>query len=159
MAGTLRSATGIKDSKFAHKKIGIVVSEWNAEITDALYEGARSALLASGIRKKNIHVSLVPGSFELPLAAQRLAKQKEIDGVVALGCVIKGDTPHFEFICQAVSQGIMTVNLNSGKPVAFGVLTTLNKSQALERAGGKLGNKGEEAAETVLRMLLVKKGK
>lgn len=159
MAGTLTTSSIKNNRRFASKQVGIVVSQWNSEITDALYEGARAALLASGIKKRHIHVATVPGSFELPLAAQWLADNKRIDAVIALGCVIKGDTPHFDYICQAVAQGIMTVNLKSGKPVAFGVLTTLNKSQALERAGGKLGNKGEEAAETVLRMLLVKEGK
>ncbi len=159
MAGTLTTSSIKSNRKFASTQVGIIVSQWNSEITDALYEGARAALLTSGIKKKHIHVTTVPGSFELPLAAQWLADNKRIDAVIALGCVIKGDTPHFDYICQAVAQGIMTVNLKSGKPVAFGVLTTLNKSQALERAGGKLGNKGEEAAETVLRMLLVKQGK
>jgi 6,7-dimethyl-8-ribityllumazine synthase len=86
-------------------------------------------------------------------AAQWLAEDKDIDAVICLGCVIQGDTPHFDYICQAVAQGIMKVNLSTGKPVAFGVLTTLNKKQALERAGGKLGNKGEEAAVTVVQML------
>lgn len=153
MAGTLTTASGKTHRKFTHKKIGIVVSEWNAEITDALLEGAQAALVASGVKKRNIQVLTVPGSFELPLAAQRLVRHKRIDGVIALGCVIKGETPHFDYICQAVANGIMRVGLDAGKPVAFGVLTVLNKMQAMDRAGGKLGNKGEEAAVTVLRML------
>jgi 6,7-dimethyl-8-ribityllumazine synthase len=95
----------------------------------------------------------VPGSFELPLGAQQMAETKNIDAVICIGCVIQGDTPHFDYICQAVAFGIMKVNLKFNKPVAFGVLTTLNKKQALERAGGKLGNKGEEAALTVVKML------
>lgn len=159
MAGTLTSFTGKRNRKLAGKKIGIVVSSWNSEITEALYEGAKAALLAAGLRKRNLFLSRVPGSFELPLAAQWMAEQKSIDGVVALGCVIQGETPHFDYICQAVANGLMTVNLSSGKPVAFGVLTTLNKKQAEERAGGKLGNKGEEAALTVLEMLTVDNGK
>jgi 6,7-dimethyl-8-ribityllumazine synthase len=153
MAGTLTSFTGKRNRKLAGKKIGIVVSSWNSEITEALYEAARATLLAAGLRKRNIFLSRVPGSFELPLAAQRMTKRKGIDAVVALGCVIQGETPHFDYICQAVAQGLMRVNLESGKPVAFGVLTTLNKKQAEERSGGRYGNKGEEAALTVLKML------
>lgn len=153
MAGTMTPAPGKTHRKFVHKKIGIVVSQWNAEITEALLEGAQAALMAAGVKKRNIQVMTVPGSFELPLAAQRLVRHKRIDGVIALGCVIKGETPHFDYICQAVSQGIMRVGLDSAKPVAFGVLTVLNKIQALDRAGGKLGNKGEEAALAVLHMV------
>lgn len=159
MAGTLTSFTGKRSRKLAGKKIGIVVSTWNSEITDALYEGAQSALLAAGIRKRNIVLYRVPGSFELPLAAKWMTDQKGIDGVVALGCVIQGETPHFDYICQALANGLMKVNLSSGKPVAFGVLTTLNKKQAEDRAGGRLGNKGEEAAVTVLEMLSVRNRK
>ncbi len=159
MAGTLTSYAGKRNPKFARKKIGIAVSAWNSEITDALLAGAQSTLLAAGIRKRNIVLYRVPGSFELPLAAKWLTEQKGIDGVVAIGCVIQGDTPHFDYICQAVAHGLMKVNLSSGKPVAFGVLTTLNKKQAEDRAGGKLGNKGEEAALTVLEMLAVCAGK
>ncbi len=159
MAGTLTRSTGKLKKFLTHKKVGIVVAEWNSEITGALYEGAYSALLAAGIKKKNIHRRTVPGSFELPLAARWLTEQTGIDAVIALGCVIQGDTPHFDYICQAVAQGIMQVNLQSGKPVAFGVLTTLTRKQAEERAGGKLGNKGEEAAVTVIQMLEVKSGK
>ena len=92
-------------------------------------------------------------AFELPLACLWMAERKEIDAVIALGCVIQGDTPHFDYICQAVALGIMEINLKTSKPVAFGVLTTLDKKQALERAGGKYGNKGEEAAVTVVKML------
>lgn len=159
MAGTLTSFSGKQSRKLAGKKIGIVVSTWNSEITDALYEGAQSALLAAGIRKRNIVLYRVPGSFELTLAAKWMTDQKGIDGVVALGCVIQGETPHFDYICQAVANGLMKVNLSSGKPVAFGVLTTLNKKQAEDRAGGRLGNKGEEAAVTVLEMLSVRNRK
>ena len=153
MAGHLSTFSGKALKKFSNKRIGIVVAEWNAEITEALYESAHATLLACGIKKKNIQKRAVPGSFELPLASQQMAGEKRVDAVIALGCVIQGETPHFNFICEAVAHGIMRVTLDTGKPVAFGVLTTLNKSQALERAGGKLGNKGEEAAVTVLRML------
>jgi 6,7-dimethyl-8-ribityllumazine synthase len=156
MAGPITSVSRKGFKKLSNKKIGIVVSEWNAEITDALFEGAFNSLLAGGIKKRNIRRMTVPGSFELPLAAQWLAEHKSTDAVIALGCVIRGETPHFDYICQAVAHGLMQVNLKSGKPVAFGVLTTLNKKQAEERAGGRLGNKGEEAAVTVLRMLAKK---
>lgn len=153
MAGILTSGTGKRKGNMANKRIGIVVAEWNMDVTEALYQGARSALLASGVQKKNLISYHVPGSFELPLGAKWMVEKKKMDAVICLGCVIQGDTPHFDYICQAVAQGIMQVNLESGKPVAFGVLTTLNKKQALERAGGKLGNKGEEAAVTVINML------
>ncbi|MEQ8423860.1 MAG: 6,7-dimethyl-8-ribityllumazine synthase, partial [Cyclobacteriaceae bacterium] len=106
-----------------------------------------------GAKKNNISRVDVPGSYELPLAAQRMAKQKDIAAVICLGCVIQGETPHFDYICNAVANGIMRVNLDSGKPVAFGVLTALDKKQAIERAGGKYGNKGEEAAVTVVEMI------
>jgi len=149
---TIRDLTHSK--KFSRKKIGVVVADWNPDVTEALLAGAQAALLQAGVKKRNISITHVPGSFELPLGAQRLAKQKGMDAVIALGCVIQGDTPHFDYICQAVAQGIMQVGLSAGKPVAFGVLTTLTKNQALERAGGKLGNKGEEAAATVMQMLL-----
>ncbi len=156
MPGHLTTSSGKKLRKLGNKKIGIVVAEWNAEVTEALYEGALSTLIQSGLKKRNVQRLTVPGSFELPLGAQWLAGQKDIDGVIALGCVIQGDTPHFDYICQAVAQGLMDVNLKFGKPVAFGVLTTLNKKQAEERAGGRLGNKGEEAAITVMEMLSVR---
>jgi 6,7-dimethyl-8-ribityllumazine synthase len=153
MAGILKSVTGKSKINLATKKFAIVVAEWNEDITEALFFGAHDALLKLGVKKENIIRKNVPGSFELPLGAQLMADQKEIAAVIALGCVIQGDTPHFDYICQAVANGIMKVNLKSKKPVAFGVLTTLNKKQALERAGGKLGNKGEEAAVTVIKML------
>ena len=153
MAGTLKSVSGKSKLNLTSKKFAIIVAEWNEDITEALYLGAREALLKLGVKKKNIIRKNVPGSFELPLGAQWMAEQKEIAAVIALGCVIQGDTPHFDYICHAVANGIMNVNLTSNKPVAFGVLTTLNKKQALERAGGKHGNKGEEAAVTVVKML------
>ena len=155
MAGPLKTVIGKSKRNISNKKFAIVVAKWNEEITEALYEGAFSSLLMLGAKKSNITRVSVPGSYELPLAAQRMVKQKEIAAVICLGCVIQGETPHFDYICQAVANGIMRVNLDSGKPVAFGVLTTLDKKQALERAGGKYGNKGEEAAVTVVEMLEV----
>lgn len=153
MPGILKSAVGKTRLSLDQKKIAIVVAEWNEEITESLYEGALNALLDMGLKKKNIIRKNVPGSFELSLGAQFMAQKKDVAGVICLGCVIQGETPHFDYICQAVANGITNVNLKFNKPVAFGVLTTLNKKQALERAGGKYGNKGEEAAVTVISML------
>lgn len=153
MAGTLKSAAGKSKINLTNKRFAIVVAEWNEEITEPLFQGAQQALLDLGAKKKNIIKKNVPGSFELPLAAQWMAEEKTIDAVICLGCVIQGETAHFDYICQAVAYGTMKVSLKTNKPVAFGVLTTLNKQQALERAGGKYGNKGEEAAVTVVKML------
>ena len=133
-------------------KIGIAVSEWHPEVTEELFEGAVRTLLNHGIKKQNIIRKNSPGSFELPLTAQFLLKKK-CHAAICLGCVIKGETDHYHHICKVVSQGIMDVSLASNKPVAFGVLTTVTLEQALNRAGGKFGNKGAEAAEAVLKML------
>lgn len=153
MAGILKSGSAKSKINLSRKKIGIVVASWNEEITEALYEGAVQSLLDSGVRKANIVRRNVPGSFELTVGALWLAERKDINAVICIGCVIQGDTPHFDYICQAVAYGITEVGIRTKKPVIFGVLTTLNKKQALERAGGKLGNKGEEAAITALEML------
>ena len=153
MPGILKSVSTKSKLDLSKKKFAIVVAEWNEDITEPLFEGAYNALVELGVKKVNILRKNVPGSFELPLAAQWMAEKKDIDAVICLGCVIQGDTPHFDYVCQAVAYGIMKVNLKTNKPVAFGVLTTLNKKQAMDRAGGKLGNKGEEAALTVVKML------
>jgi 6,7-dimethyl-8-ribityllumazine synthase len=153
MAGPLTSGKVSTSLKLARKKFAIVVAEWNEEITGALYEAAETCLVAHGIKKKNIIRKNVPGTFELSLGALWMGQEKHVDAVICLGCVIQGDTPHFDYICQAVAYGITEVGLKTGKPVIFGVLTTLNKQQALDRAGGKFGNKGEEAALTAIRML------
>lgn len=153
MAGTLKSVTGKSKIKLTKKNFAIVVAEWNEEITEALYEGAYKGLMELGASKKNIERINVPGTFELTLGALKAAQKKHIDAVICIGCVIQGDTPHFDYICQGVTYGITEVNIKTGKPVIFGVLTVLNKQQALERAGGKYGNKGEEAAVTAVRML------
>ncbi|MEQ1588110.1 MAG: 6,7-dimethyl-8-ribityllumazine synthase [Cyclobacteriaceae bacterium] len=153
MAGILKSVSGKSKINLAKRKFGIVVAEWNEEITEPLFQGAHDALIQLGVKKNNIIRKNVPGSFELPLAAQWMAEKKEIDAVICLGCVIQGDTAHFDYICQGVTYGIMKVSLKTNKPIAFGVLTTLTKQQAMDRAGGKLGNKGEEAALTVVKML------
>jgi 6,7-dimethyl-8-ribityllumazine synthase len=153
MAGILKTVTGKSKIDLSKKTFAIVVAEWNEEITEPLYQGSYQSLIKAGVKSKNIIRKSVPGSFELPLAAQWMVDQKEVDAVICLGCVIQGETAHFDYICQAVAYGIMKVNLKSNKPVAFGVLTTLNKKQAMDRAGGKHGNKGEEAALTVIKML------
>jgi 6,7-dimethyl-8-ribityllumazine synthase len=153
MPGVLGSGTVKGKKNLSAKKIAIVVAEWNEEITESLYQGAAQSLILGGVKKSNIIRKTVPGSFELSLGALWMAEKKEIDAVICLGCVIQGETPHFDYICQAVAYGITEAGLKTKKPVIFGVLTTLNKQQALERAGGKFGNKGEEAAITALRML------
>ena len=153
MAGPLKSGKVKSKVNLSKKSFGIVVAEWNEEITEALYEGAVSSLVANGVKKENIIRKNVPGSFELSLGALWLAEEKKIDAVICLGCVIQGETPHFNFICQAVAQGITQAGLKTRKPVVFGVLTTLNQQQAFDRAGGKFGNKGEEAALTAIKML------
>lgn len=133
-------------------KFGIVVSEWNQEITSALLEGALTRLKKHGVREENILVKTVPGSFELPYGARLLAEEFSPHAVICLGCVIRGETSHFDYICQGVTQGITALNLNQSIPFIFGVLTTENQQQALDRAGGKHGNKGDEAAVTALKM-------
>jgi 6,7-dimethyl-8-ribityllumazine synthase len=135
------------------KKFGIVVSEWNDEVTEALYTGAVQTLLENGVSRDHVFRKSVPGSYELILGGQWLAQEEEIDAVLCLGCVIQGETRHFDFICDAVAQGIKDVNLKFNKPVIFGVLTTDTIQQALDRAGGKHGNKGDEAAITAVKML------
>ncbi len=134
-------------------RFGIVVSEWNEEITSKLYQGAYETLIQSGCPEKHIKTVKVPGSFELPLAAQKLAESSFIDAVICIGCVIQGETPHFDFVCNSCANGIMEVSLKFNKPISFGVLTTHNQQQAEDRAGGKYGNKGIEAAVTALKML------
>jgi len=134
-------------------KIGIVISEWHPEITEALFNGAVKILLENKIKKENIIRKNVPGSFELPFGAQLLTEK--VKAVICLGCVIKGETDHYDFICDSVANGIMNVGLKTNIPVAFGVLTTSNLTQAQERTGGKHGNKGEDAAYTVLKMLAI----
>lgn len=137
-------------------RFSLIVSEWNSTVTEALYEGAFGTLLALGAKKENISRVNVPGSFELTLAAQWEAMKSKVDAVICLGCVIQGETRHFDFICQAVAMGITEVNLKANKPVIFGVLTTENYQQAIDRAGGKHGNKGDEAAATAVKMLMIK---
>ena len=136
-----------------HKKFAILVSEWNEEVTNALYAGAYETLIKHGAQEKNIISQSVPGSFELTLGAQKMAQKPEVDAVICLGCVIQGETKHFDFICHAVAQGITDVSIKFNKPVIFGVLTPNTQEQAMDRAGGKHGNKGDEAAITAIKML------
>jgi len=133
---------------------GIVTSEWNENITGALLDGAYHTLISHGANPSNIMMRGVPGAFELTLGAQRLAALDHVDAVIALGCVIQGETKHFDFICEAIAYGITECNLRWNKPVIFGVLTTDNLEQAQDRAGGKHGNKGVEAAITAIKMLI-----
>jgi len=138
-------------------KIGIVVAEWNIEITGALRDGAIKTLVENGVLESDITLKYVPGSFELTFGSQLLCEDQSIDAVIALGCVIQGETRHFDFICDAVAHGITNVSLKYNKPVIFGVLTPNTMQQAQDRAGGKHGNKGDEAAVTALKMLALKK--
>jgi 6,7-dimethyl-8-ribityllumazine synthase len=131
---------------------GIIFAEWNAEITGALYEGAYQSLIVHGALKQNIYTCSVPGSFELTSGADILLKSRKLDAVICLGCVIQGETRHFDFICNAVANGLSNVAVKYSKPVIFGVLTTDNQQQAIDRAGGKHGNKGDEAAVTAIKM-------
>jgi 6,7-dimethyl-8-ribityllumazine synthase len=133
-------------------RFGIVVADWNEEVTQSLLSGAVDTLRRHGVATGDIIIIHVPGTFELTLGAQWLAEYDDPDGVICLGCVIQGETPHFTYICQGVTQGITQLNLDYNIPFIFGVLTTLNMEQALDRAGGKHGNKGDEAAVTAIRM-------
>lgn len=137
-------------------KIGIVVADWNREITDKLLQGATKTLQALGVSESDIQVQTVPGSFELTFAAKLMAEAEDMDAVISLGCVIKGETPHFDYICQSVTYGLTELNLSYDIPFIFGVLTTLSQQQALDRAGGKYGNKGDEAAVAAIRMARIK---
>ncbi len=135
------------------KKFAIIVAEWNSEVTEKLFEGAYRTLTQYGASSENIERGNVPGSFELTLGAQWFAERADIDAVIALGVVIQGETKHNDYINHAVAQGITNVSLKTGKPVIFGVLTPNNMEQALDRAGGIHGNKGDEAAMTAIKML------
>ncbi|MCU4173486.1 6,7-dimethyl-8-ribityllumazine synthase [Carboxylicivirga sp. N1Y90] len=137
-------------------KFGIVVSEWNTEITEALYQGAYNTLIKHGAKEDNILKKYVPGSFELTAGAKYMAELTDVDAVICLGCVIQGDTPHFDFVCQGVTQGMTHLNIQYPIPFIFGLLTTLDQQQALDRCGGKHGNKGDEGAITAIKMVDLK---
>jgi 6,7-dimethyl-8-ribityllumazine synthase len=139
-----RQATG--------RRFALVVSSFNQDITEGLVRGARAALADAGVSSSDITIVRVPGAFEIPLAARRLARSGQYDAVVCLGCVIKGETMHFEYISSAVSHGIMAVSADTGVPVTFGVLTTLTEEQAIARADDGPDNKGREAAQAAVEM-------
>lgn len=144
-ASKLPSADVLKRQRYA-----IIVADWNSEITYAMAEGAIATLREHGVTDEHITVVHVPGTVELTNAASR--QMDDNDAVIVIGCVIKGDTPHFDYVCQSVTQGVTLLNSEGTTPVIFSVLTTLDKQQALDRAGGKLGNKGVEGAVTAIRM-------
>lgn len=143
----IKSVPSAKNMKF-----GIVTAEWNEDITNALLEGAINTLLKHGAKEENILRKYVPGTVELTLGGQFMAEYADLDAVICLGCVIQGETPHFDYVCQSVTHGITELNLEHNIPFIFGVLTTDNLQQAKDRAGGKHGNKGDEAAITAIKM-------
>lgn len=134
-------------------RIGVIAAEWNPEVTDAMLDGAVDTLVEHGVLEDNIIVRRVPGTFELSSAADMMLSSRQPDAVICIGCVIQGETRHFEFICQAVAQGTTTVALKHSRPVIFSVLTCDTMQQALDRAGGQHGNKGIEGAITALKMI------
>ena len=150
MAGSRKTPEGALDA--SGLRFAIVVAEFNSEITERLLEGARECLAKYGVPNGSVIVRRVPGAFELPLAAQQLAADGACDAIVALGCVVRGDTPHFEYVSQAATYGLQRVALDTGVPVSFGVLTTEDFAQAEARAGGEHGNKGFDAAQAAVEM-------
>jgi 6,7-dimethyl-8-ribityllumazine synthase len=137
----------------SNMKFGIIVSEWNNNITGKLLSGAINTLEKHGTKRENILVKTVPGSFELTYGANQMIQQNKFDAVIILGCVVKGDTPHFDYVCQGVTQGITHLNATTNTPVIYGLITTNNMQQAEDRCGGKLGNKGDECAITAIKMI------
>ena len=151
-----KNLINIKDIPNAHGlKFAVIRSEWNSEVTGKLRDGCMAVLREKGVNPDDIYGIDVPGTYELPMAANLVIKQRTIDAVICLGCVIKGETRHDEYIAQAVSKSLLDISLAANKPVIFGVLTTENYQQALERAGGSYGNKGIEAASAAIDMALL----
>lgn len=138
-------------------KVGIVVSEWNDSITSNLLAGAKKALLENGVPEENILIRWVPGAFELPLGCQMMLDNTDVDGVIAIGVVIQGETRHFDFVCQGATEGIMQVNLEYNSPVSFCLLTDNTIQQSIDRSGGIHGNKGTECAIACMKMIALKK--
>lgn len=138
-------------------RFGIVVSEWNSNITGALLEGAVTTLKKHGVKDENLLVQTVPGSFELTFGASQMIKSGRVDAVIAIGCVVRGDTPHFDYVCAGTTQGIAHLNATTDIPVIYGLITTNTMEQAEDRAGGKLGNKGDEGAITAIKMVHFKR--
>jgi len=160
MASALKNLSSYDENNLpsaAQFVFGIVVSEWNAPITHALYEGCVETLTKHGALEENIHTVQVPGSFELPTGAKILASSRRFDAIVCIGCVIKGETKHDEYISHAVATGLTGLSITTGLPIIFGMLTPNTEQQAKERAGGKYGNKGVEAAVTAIRMAALRK--
>jgi len=156
MASSLKNLSDYNSDKLidaSGKRFGLIVAEWNKEITDALCIGAYETLIKHGAMPQHIHRNTVPGTYELPLGAQYLASSQEIDAVICLGVVIRGETKHDDYINHAVAKGLIDVSLKFNKPVIFGVVTTNDLQQALDRSGGKHGNKGVEAAVAAIHML------
>ena len=159
MASELKNLSVFEGTEIPHAadmKFGIVWAEWNYKVTHALMQGAYDTLLTHGAKKEFITVKTVPGTFELTLGAQYMAELANVDAIICIGCVIKGETRHFDFICDAVSNGLTNLNIKYNMPVIFGVLTPNTQQQAEDRAGGVHGNKGDEAAVTAIKMLGLK---
>jgi 6,7-dimethyl-8-ribityllumazine synthase len=146
----VRTYEGALDAR--HLRVAVVASRFNEAVTQRLVEGALDRLRRHGAPEEDLLVTWVPGAFELPLAAQRIASSGEVDAVVCVGAVIRGETPHFDYVAQQAAAGVERAALSTGVPVAFGVLTTEDTQQAAERAGGKMGNKGAEAATAAIEM-------
>lgn len=160
MASELKNLSNFEGSDVpnaAEMKFGIVWAEWNHTITNGLMQGAYDTLIKHGAKAENIITKTVPGAFELTLGGQYMAELGQVDAVICIGCVIQGDTKHFDFICDAVAKGITNLNLKYNMPFIFGVLTVNTQEQAEDRTGGKHGNKGDEAAVTAIKMLGLKK--
>lgn len=156
MASSLKNLSDYDPKKVPtaeNMSFGIVVSEWNNNVTDKLLDGAVESLVKHGAKKSNIEIYHVPGSFELVFGAKMLLKHRKPDAVICLGSVIRGDTPHFDYVCSGTTQGIAQLNAEGDIPVIFGLLTTDNLQQAIDRCGGRLGNKGTECAITAIKMV------
>ena len=135
-----------------HQRYAIIVADWNSEITYPMADGAWQTLIKHGVDEDNISLTHVPGTVELTYAARVMMNRENPHAIIVIGCVIQGDTPHFDYVCQSVTQGVTLLNAEGRCPVIFSVLTTLDKQQALDRAGGRLGNKGIEGAVTAIQM-------
>jgi len=155
MSTAHQSLSAVSSSKLPNAesfRFGIVVAEWNSSITESLAKACNDSLLKAGVKSDNIHRINVPGSYELTAGASLLANQNKFDAIICLGCVIQGETKHFDFICDAVANGLSNLTIKHNKPFIFGVLTTNTMEQAIDRSGGKHGNKGDEAAYTAIKM-------
>jgi len=160
MASALKNLSSYSESDMpdaSKMAFGIVVADWNAKITHALYEACYATLVKHGTKENNIHTVQVPGAFELPVGAKILASSEKVDAVICLGCVIQGETKHNEYINNAVASGLTTLSIATSKPMIFGLLTPNDEQQAIDRSGGKYGNKGVEGAVTAIRMAALKK--